>query len=466
MADTSSYNYKVDDPLEKANQYGGLEQQRIAISRGRVQEANEQFATMFAMLSTLAKTNPPKDVAAREMTKVGQAFNMPPNIINQMLHTLNTAPDVRTWATENSIRGAESQQRFNQIYGDFATDDTGQTLNHYQRSQTGGITRNYPPIQKEIPPTSPVFNPLSGQMQMQGPTVTPPPPGRVAAPTNQMPFSVSRPVPTQRILPPQQQQQVQPQSAPNAGPGGSPEPLPFDASRNLPTTNNERVAQGFPAPSGPATGMPPLFEEGKKKFTEDQQNAMAKMFAAKPAIQSLPLMNTPGFLSGPLTDQFTNVVAALKSTGLIDIKDENDPTAIRQEVVKKLAQYVSGSPVGQRSDAAQTLKEAASPSPKVQLLPALIKLTKDAIALDRIEAALPNSFKDKDLSKYGSYRASFPQSIDEKAFTLDLEPEDKSKRLVDSMEEKFKNPKSQREKNEAIKFLKSLRIAKENGFYQ
>src|SRR6185503_19662944 len=97
------------------------------------------------------------------------------------------------------------------------------------------------------------------------------------------------------------------------------------------------------------------FEEGKKQYAEDQSNATARMMRAKPAIQALPLMQSKGFLSGPDSEQFTNVVAALKTAGLIDTAAEGDPTAIRQEVTKKLAQYVSGSPVGQRSDAAQTL---------------------------------------------------------------------------------------------------------------
>ena len=85
---------------------------------------------------------------------------------------------------------------------------------------------------------------------------------------------------------------------------------------------------------------------------------------------------------------------------IIDIDEKADPTAVRQEVVKKLNQYVSSSPVSQRSDAALTMKEASSPSPNVQILPALIKLTKDAVALDRVEALMPNAFKGNNYDKY------------------------------------------------------------------
>jgi HEAT repeat protein len=176
-------------------------------------------------------------------------------------------------------------------------------------------------------------------------------------------------------------------------------------------------------------------------------------------------MQSSGFLSGPLTDQFTKIVAGLKSTGLVSIADDNDPTAIRQEVAKKLYQYVSNSPVGQRSDAAQTLREASSPNPNVQILPALIKLTKDAVALDRIEAAMPNAFKTGKFEGYLKHKGTFPQSINEKAFTLDLEPEEKSAKLVDNMAKKLQS-KNNRERNDAEKFFKSLRMAKEQGFYQ
>src|SRR3989442_252890 len=112
--------------------------------------------------------------------------------------------------------------------------------------------------------------------------------------------------------------------------------------------------------------MSPLFEEGKKAYTEDQANSTRLMQAAKPAIQAYHLMASDGFLSGPGTEGFTKAVAGLKAWGLIGTADESDPTAIRQEVTKKLAQYVSNSPVGQRSDNAQILKEASSPNPKVQ----------------------------------------------------------------------------------------------------
>jgi hypothetical protein len=174
-----------------------------------------------------------------------------------------------------------------------------------------------------------------------------------------------------------------------------------------------------------------MFEEGKKTLAENQLRASGLMQNAKPAIQALKIMKTAfpdgKYLStGPGTKQFNDVVAAAKAWGITDTKAENDPTVLRQELEKKLAQFVGTSPIASRSDAAQTLAEASSPNPKTQLLPALINLTRDAVSLSRVEAAKALTFKGNDYSKVGEHIAKFPQSVDEKAFGLDLmEPKER-----------------------------------------
>ena len=218
---------------------------------------------------------------------------------------------------------------------------------------------------------------------------------------------------------------------------------------------------GPPRPTGPVTGMAPLFEEGRKAITQDQAEASARMMRIKPAAQALPLMDVKGFLSGPGSHEWSILTAALQTAGIITPEQVNDPTAVRQEVAKKLAQYVAGSPVGQRSDAAQTLAEASNPNPDIHTIQALKKLTKDAIILDRVQAAMPNAFKSQDYSQYGKFKATFPQSIDERAFGLDLE----NNGMVNKMAKDLKSNNAS-DKNKAIKFFRSLRIAKEQGFYQ
>lgn len=201
------------------------------------------------------------------------------------------------------------------------------------------------------------------------------------------------------------------------------------------------------------TGNPPMFDEGKKQLAADQDMSTQKLTAIKPAMQALPLLD--GIMSGPGTAAYTNALAGLKAFGIIGT-GTNDPVAARQEVVKKLNQYVSSNPVGQRSDAAQTLAEASSPTPNVQILPALKKLTKDAIILDRVQSARAGAFSGDDLSKYPQFRSTFPAQIDERAFGLDLMEPKERKALLTEMQKKANT-------FEGKKFWKSLDIVDKQG---
>ena len=461
--DTSSYPKPAALPaqktiLDQVGQYQQLERGSIALSQDKLKQINDQFHIMQGELSIMA--NDPsitKDQAAQRLEAVSKTFGFKPEVTNHALKELQAAPDVKTFAANALTRGMATMEKVNTLYGTPSIISNQQQDTPVNVSPMRGITQTGMPIQRQIPPTQQVIDPTTNQPILQGPTAPVAPPGIATQPGQRLPVGNQpiqpRPVQTQRVLPTSNNMNL---TGPNKTITG------VDVQEVSP---NQAVADRFPAPSGPAVGQSPMFEEGKKIYVADQQNASQKMMAAKPAIQAIPLINTPGFLSGPLTDQFTKIVAGLKSTGLINIADDADPTAIRQEVSKKLAAYVSGSPVGQRSDAAQTLKEAASPNPNVQILPALLKLTKDAVALDRVEAAMPNSFKGQKFDDYIKHKGQFPQNIDEKAFTLDLEPEEKSAALVDKMAKQTKS-KNNRERMEAEKFFKSLAIADEQGFYK
>lgn len=443
--DTSSYPKAPAAPAQKSlldtvGQFQNLESNKIAIDQAKLKQINDQFDVMHQTLGALIDENPTKQVAAERLLKISKTFGLKPEVTKHMMDELNQAPNTKSFAENAYMRGLDRQTQLNQIYGVPQLDENGQTKTNYNVSQMRGIRQTSIPRQQQIPPATPTVD-ADNRPVLQGPTPAITPPGTAATPTPLPSYVQPRRVPTTSIKP--------------AG----------DTGTTINQTPNQVVQNRYPAPSGPVVGQPPLFEEGKKMLAQDQSEASSRMMAAKPAMQALPLMQTKGFLSGPGTEGFTKAASALKAWGLIDTNTADDPTAIRQEVNKKLAQYVRGSAVGQRSDADQALKEAGSPSAKVQILPALIKLTKDAVALDRVQAAMPNAFKDKDLSKYGNHRATFPQSVDEKAFTLDLEPEEKSKQLVDTMAKQLQST-NKREAAQADKFFKSLRIAKEQGFYQ
>lgn len=452
--DTSSYpKFQNQSFLDTANKWQGLEQGAVNLQQSKLKQINDQYNLINSELAAFANDpNATKEQVAARIINFAKMFNLKPDVTRDLMRELQMAPSAQSYAEKALVKTQATQEKINFLYGTPGVYSQGQQDTPIVTSPRFGMRPTGLPIQRQIPPTQPVVTP-EGVPTLQGPTAPIAPPGISTQPgTRNLPVEPSNvnPVRTQRITPDK--------SINLTGPGKT---ITGVDIQDAPAT----FAQRFPSPSGPAVGMSPLFEEGKKAYTQDQLASSAKMLAAKPAIQALPLMQTPGFLSGPLTDQFTKVVAGLKSTGLIDIANENDPTAIRQEVAKKLYQYVSNSPVGQRSDAAQTLREASSPNPNVQILPALVKLTKDAVALDRVEALMPNVFKGKDYQNYLKHKGTFPQSIDEKALTLDLESEEKSRALVDEMSKKLKSSNI-RERNAAEKFFKTLRMAKDQGFYQ
>lgn len=472
--DTSSYLKPAPLPVQKSlldnvNQFQQLESNRLVIDQQKVDLVNKHFKIMQSELSNLA--NDPKVTPQEVVQKIhaiGDTFGMPDAVKKQAENEFAGIPNTPLGkdGTGNPLlsrkldfvlrRGMDMNQRINAQYGADTNVGNGQTVTPAKIGLRGGPLPIQAPIQQQAPPTQIEYD-VGNQPRFAGPQAPQLPAGAVPIPRGfpgqyRMGGLPVAPTTVGNVNPP---------------PGGPTPALPVAPRSDTGTTINQTANQVVQnrSPAGAAAGPTPGAAEGLALRTADQNTASGRMMAAKPAIQALPLMQTPGFLAGPLTEQFSHVVAALKSTGLVDTATENDPTVIRQEVVKKLAQYVAGNPVGQRSDASQRLVEEATANPKVHLLPALIKLTKDAVALDRVQAAMPNAFKDKDYSKYGQHKATFPQSVDERAFTLDLEPENKSSKLVDDMGEQLKSS-NKREVAQAEKFFKSLRIAKEQGFYQ
>lgn len=454
MADVSSYNQPFPkSAIEQAQQYGAVEQQITNIERGKLELAIRNQDQLLRQLQGID----PETVTPEILRKTGQnAVKMKlvtPEMYAQWATNIPADPAKARDYLKNEMGKAQSiNDALNWQYGQMSAVDTGNAIQPVvTRGRDQQMYSAGAPIPRQIPPTVEQTNPVTGERGLRG--VQP------SLPIEGAPQMQPSPLSRQPALP-----VAPPQMAP-AGPLPVKSGMSNNLGGNVIAAEAEQpstFAQQFDAGArSPATAPTPLFEEGKKSFSSDQQEASQRAMRIKPLAQAIELIQKPGMLSGPLSEQFTQAVAALKTFGLID-QAANDPTAIRQEVAKKLAQYVQGNPVGQRSDSAQILAEASSPNPKAQTIQALLKLSKDAIALDRVQIAMPNVFKDKDFSKYGSHKSVFPQSIDERAFSLDFE-KDFGQGLVDTMAKKLKG--NSKEKSEAEKFFKSLRIAKEQGFY-
>lgn len=446
--DTSSYPQPQAQPslLDTVGKFQGLEQQKIGIDQNKLKLANDRFQILNKGLSALLSK---PDVTSKDVIDTSQQFVKlglsTPQQHAEFISRLPTEQQLRQnpnalkdYLEQKLTQAMTIMEGVNFHYGVPGTVDTGQVQQPVVTSPKFGVRPVGQPFQNQLPPATPVATP--GGTQLLGPQAPQAAPGLPVAPPSTQPG----PQLTQPRLPVAQDTT----------------PIRPNAVKTVPG----QIIQGQSGPqqpTGPMASQAPLFEEGRKALSEDQSLATDKLTAIKPALQALPLIKQLSF-SGPLTGKITEIGATLKNLGIIPTATKDDQTAITQEVIKKLNQYVSNNPVGQRSDAAQTLAEAASPSPKTQILPALLKLTKDAIILDRVQAARAGAFTDAngnqrtDLQNYGQHRSTFPASVDERAFGLDLmKPEERDK-LLDEMLKKQNT-------FEGKKFWRSMNIVHNQG---
>lgn len=448
-ADISSYRQPMPvSPLDTAAKVGGLQQQKLAIDQAKMQQANEALGYMTRAMGSLGPTATKEEYAAVADNAVKMGL-VPEAQKQAYMERLQKAPSAGAFYNEFITAAQSTQEQINFHLGVPTNVSTGQTVTPAVRSVKPGFGERPigMPVQQQAPPTTPTVD-EAGQLRLLGAQPAQLAPGTAAGPAplpvNRAPAPVPvapRPLPVQRV----------------SGPTGE----TVRRTDLEPTTFENRFDGAFPQARGAAVGTAPLFEEGKKSYAQDQLNASTRAQSIKPAIQALRLM--PGIATGPGTDQFNQAVAALKAWGLVDTK-ETDPTVIRQEINKKLAQYVGGSPVAQRSDAAQTLAEAGSPNPKVQLTQALQSLTRDAVALDRVQILKPQAFKGQKFDDYIRHTGNFPQSVDEKALTLDLMDDKERNKLVTKMKSEYKNGDATAKKR-ATRFFETLQLARDAKLY-
>lgn len=449
-ADTSSYRQPLPvSPLDTAAKVGALQQQKQSIDANKMANANTALQYMTRAMTSLGPDASKEDYAAVAQNAVKQGL-VPQEQEQVYMERLQKAPTAKSFFNEFITAAASTQEQINYHLGTPGQSANGQTVTPTVTSVKPGfgVRPTGMPVQQQAPPTTQTVGP-TGQPQLLGPQPPQNAPGTVDVPT---PLPVERPSAASAAAP------IAPRSLPVERISGPTGPTVRRTDME-PTTFENR----FPVPTGAATGTTPLFEEGKKAYAQDQLNASSRAQAIKPAIQALKLM--PGLATGPGTEQFTNAIAALKGWGLLTTSAENDPTVARQEVNKKLAQFVQGSGLANRSDAAQALAEAGSPSAKVQILPALVNLTRDAIALDRVKILQPQAFKGGKFDDYIKHGGNFPQSVDEKALTLDLMDDKEREKLVTKMRTQYEKGDAAAKKK-AVRFFETYQLAKDNKIYE
>ncbi len=441
------------DPLGTIGKLQGIEANSIGIDRSKLQLMNERYQIVnknFATLLNDPNINSEKIVdEAQNLYKLGliptsealaEHISQIPSIEGIKRNNPNATPEqvnalhkqaLHGWLEQKALKAEDNHNAVNFMYGTPGIVDTGQVQQGIVSSPKFGVQPRGGSFQNQPPVGMPVAT--SQGTQALGPQPQVPPQGGSAFIPNR-----GQTVPAPRL------------------------PIrPGEPALGEPATPAERVAQGFNSitPRGPMLSQPPSFEEGKRQYSEDINQASQTLQALKPAQQALKLMDPEVIKgltgTGPIAEKATKLLSALQGVGILDT---SEPVAARQELTKKLAQYVSNNPIGQRSDAAQTLKEAGSPNPNVQVLPALINLTRDAIALDRVNAAKALAFNNKDFSQYLPHKGSFANSIDERAFKLDIMPADEREKLRQQVKKESKMKQD--------KFLTSVELAKRLKMYE
>lgn len=451
MAEVDVSSYKTTDapnPLDIANklgtmqlQKGAIERQGVGIEQDKLKLYNERHQIFNREMANLVADPDVNGGTPNAIDKVRQAGQrmvnlglIPAPMYAEYVKAIPTDPkQIPQYVQQMVTRAKTINDAVNYNYGEVGSVENGQTIQPTVSSNKPGfgVRSIGQPIQKQVPVTQPVIG-ENNKLTLQGPQPPQLPEGgsAVAAPP---PMDLSPRLSVDTRTPNVVGQQ------PMVG---------KDESRVRPRL-----------PTGPAVGMTPLFEEGKKKFAEMSGQAGDLLFRNKSAEQALPLIKD--LTTGVGTETVNKALAGLHNIGFLSA-NMTDKVAQYQELNKKLAQFVKDN--GTRSDAEQALNEAGSPNAKQQITPALEKLVKDTIILNRVRAAIPIAFEGEKFDEFHRHAATFAQRIDERAFGLDhMEPKERLA-LMMNMDKKLKSDKAS-EVAEAKKFKRSLEIVERLGIF-
>jgi hypothetical protein len=494
--DTSSYPKPAlpVSPLDTVGKIQSLQSGALTIDQQKLDLYNKHFAIMNNELSNLA--NDPattKEEVLTRLHRIGDTFSMPKEVRDQMEAEFAPVPGGTPLGKDGSgnpalsrqldlviKRGMDMQQRINSAYGVNGSVNNNQSITPSKQYLRGGPIPAGPSIQIQNPPSTPGVYGDDGTPRFLGSVPPQIPAGSLPVqggfPGQYQPSNTAAPslpvAPAPTVI------------KPAMGAVATPPATAKDDTR-LPALPPTAPVPGQ-QPTGPASGMPANWEEGRQQRIKDQAEAADRSAALKPALYALHLMKD--IKSGPTSGKWNEVVAGLKYWGIVPTETNgNDKTAIYQEVNKYLHQYLGQTPF--RSDAEQSLRSQGSPDLGTQIHPALEKLTRNAIILDQLRiargtGAFSNVVRDatgkvaldesgnpryenrNDNHNYNEWRARFPQSIDERAFNLTL-PENKdgdNKQLLDNMYKKAKSDNA-KDRIEGEKFFRTLDIIKRLNLY-
>lgn len=424
--DVSSYKYTPVDPLAKAGQYNQLESQNLAISKQKLDLLNQQYQQFNKDIVGLAEDPnlTPDKVIQRGQQMVKSGF-LDQKTYQNFINGMPTDPNqLRNYVRQAASRSLSNAEAVNFHYGQNSFLNTGAANVPLNQRPGMGPTQSGIPIQSQLSPGE-----------------------------REAPVPVYDPNSDRTVVIPKEQAIRQT----GGNPLGPAVVAPVTPGVRLPVATQPEASRiGIAGPSG-------NIEVDRKTLADDRAASTGKMQAIKPMVQAV---NAIGNLKTGIGTNTINDIKALATNLGIASQDIQDEAVLYQEINKKLSNYISQSSIANRSDAGQALAAASNPNVQGQLNPALVNLAKDAIAQDRVEAARALKFsadKGNKVEGYSEFRSKFPNSIDEKAFKIDLLPAEERNKLIEKHAD-FKDGKLIAKKDAASKkFWESMAIAKSTG---
>lgn len=465
--DTSSYPKPPALPVQKSlldqvGQYQSLESQKIGIDQQKLKLINDHSQLMTDDLATFA--NDPKatkEEVLKRMHARADAFNMPPQVRKMMDAEFADIPSGVPLAQNPALarkldfvikRSMDTNQKLNAQYGAPGTRSDGQTDVATRQGLRGPPMDVGIPIQRQIPPTTPVLGP-DNQPTMQGPTPAVAAPGTA---TKSVPLPVARP----EALP------VGPRTSPAInGPSANFGGTVLGASVEPPTFN-DRHSAAYPAPAGPKTGFAPGVAEAEseaggasgKQLASDRvasagfQNDITPLNQAIPGLEKLGPKGT-----GPGTDTINHLKSFILSNvpGIKETDPAFESVPKYDKVKKYLTQIATSSgSTGTNDKLAATF--AGNPSVGISNA-AASDVAKTILSLRRAKQATLLEFEQSNLpaSSYASWVAKKTNDIDPRAFGVDLMSDDAKQKLLQSLN---------KNKKEKEIFERSLELAHKHNF--
>ena len=167
--DTSSYRLALpanqNNALGTAQQLGGLQQQKIQVDRQKLELMNDRFKIINNELSTLA--NDPTASREKILTKMNTLSKMGLVPKEQLAEFEKDVPQdpkqIPQFLEQTLQRGMSVMEHINFQYGQPGSVDTGQATIPTVTSPRFGVRATNAPIQRQLPPGTPVVNPETGQ---------------------------------------------------------------------------------------------------------------------------------------------------------------------------------------------------------------------------------------------------------------------------------------------------------------